>query len=784
MKNVFRVLKRDIFRLLKVPPAMVVIVALLILPSLYTWYNVRGFWNPYENTQNLSVAVVNNDEGATSDLTGDIDVGEMVTDALHENHQLDWSFPSYDEAIDNLYAGKCYAVFVIPEDFSKDLLTVTTGDFQKPDIKYYVNEKSGPISPKITDTGATTLDDTINSTFVKTVSEKAAEAIDAAWGDANDRVDAAKSQAVLRVLEAQESVDGAISAIENLENQAQNARSRITSAKSSIDTASEDIKSASDALNSLADISKELQSDYLKFSAEAVPAINNSMKSLADAYAELARMIGDLPTQDPDMQALLDRVRASADDAQAAADRYADTLANDISPAIAGGLGDLASAASSASGAVAAQETLLEQTKSILSSMDGTLSDSTYALSETSSLLNGLSDNLDTVHTDLVSIATSDVIAQALGTNELDAERVADFIGAPTRLVTETLYAPNSYGTAMAPLFMNLTFWIGAFMLMVILRQEVDHKGIKNLTLTQSYIGRYLLFAIMVVLQATICCLGLPLIGSEVTNLPALIFAGIVSSLSYLSIIYALSATLQHIGKGICIILVFAQIPGATGLYPIEMTSPFFQAIYPLLPFTYGIGAMRESICGFYGMHYLWDIVILLVYLVVFMGIGILVRPLMSNVNRMVAREIKQSGIFNGEDIEVPVRRFRLSQVIRVLTEREEYRNVVLTRYERFLRIYPRLIKWGSIVGVIVPVVLTIVFSINMTGKIIILTLWLCWLVFLFIFLVIVESMKSSIERQVRLDNMSDEDIKKLYLKRGTTEKAYVIHGADGEIHE
>ncbi|MFR5091670.1 MAG: hypothetical protein ACLTDR_06300 [Adlercreutzia equolifaciens] len=66
---------------------------------------------------------------------------------------------------------------------------------------------------------------------------------------------------------------------------------------------------------------------------------------------------------------------------------------------------------------------------------------------------------------------------------------------------------------------------------------------------------------------------------------PALIFAAALASLAYLSIIYAFSVALQHIGKGICVILVFAQIPGATGLYPIEMTSPFFQSIYPLFPF-------------------------------------------------------------------------------------------------------------------------------------------------------------------------------------------------------
>lgn len=106
MKNVFRVLKRDILRLLKVPPAMVVILALLVLPSLYTWYNVLGFWDPYESTGHLHVCVVNEDEGADSELTGHIDVGEMIVDELHGNDQLDWQFVDYDEAMDQVKSGK------------------------------------------------------------------------------------------------------------------------------------------------------------------------------------------------------------------------------------------------------------------------------------------------------------------------------------------------------------------------------------------------------------------------------------------------------------------------------------------------------------------------------------------------------------------------------------------------------------------------------------------------------------------------------------------------------
>ena len=70
-------------------------------------------------------------------------------------------------------------------------------------------------------------------------------------------------------------------------------------------------------------------------------------------------------------------------------------------------------------------------------------------------------------------------------------------MASPTEVVTEQLYPLNAYGSAMAPLFMNLTFWIGAFMLLVIMRQEVDGEGIESLTLGQRYWGRFLLLAAM-----------------------------------------------------------------------------------------------------------------------------------------------------------------------------------------------------------------------------------------------------------------------------------------------
>lgn len=180
--------------------------------------------------------------------------------------------------------------------------------------------------------------------------------------------------------------------------------------------------------------------------------------------------------------------------------------------------------------------------------------------------------------------------------------------------------------------------------------------------------------------------------------MPALFVAAAVASLAYLSIIFSLSVVLQHIGKGICIVLVFAQIPGATGLYPIEMTSGFFQAIYPLFPFTYGIGAMREAICGFYGTQYEAALAVLGLFFLVGMAFGLLVRPLMANVNRMVARQVREGGLFNGENVEVPMRPYRLSQIMRALSDKGSYGAELERRYERFSRWYPRLMRgrWCS----------------------------------------------------------------------------------------
>ncbi|MYL29957.1 YhgE/Pip domain-containing protein [Halobacillus halophilus] len=154
--------------------ALILILGLAVLPSLYAWFNIKASWDPYSQTDQLPVAVVNEDQGAVV-RDKDIDVGQELVDNLKDEESFDWQFTDRDEAMDKLEYGDYYAVIVIPETFSEHLGTVVEGNPEKSEVQYYVNEKINAIAPKITEKGATVLVDQITSQFISEVNGTVAE---------------------------------------------------------------------------------------------------------------------------------------------------------------------------------------------------------------------------------------------------------------------------------------------------------------------------------------------------------------------------------------------------------------------------------------------------------------------------------------------------------------------------------------------------------------------------------------------------------------------------------
>lgn len=172
MKNIIAILKRDLSRIRGSVVALIVAVGLVIVPTLYAWFNIAGSWDPYGNTGNLKVAVANSDDGYMSDLIPvRVNIGDTVVSALRENDQLDWRFVSEVDAVEGVRSGEYYAAVVIPENFSSRMMTVFSSDAEHAEIVYYENQKANAIAPRVTDKAASTVRQQIDETFAKTISD-------------------------------------------------------------------------------------------------------------------------------------------------------------------------------------------------------------------------------------------------------------------------------------------------------------------------------------------------------------------------------------------------------------------------------------------------------------------------------------------------------------------------------------------------------------------------------------------------------------------------------------
>lgn len=190
MREILRIFCDDTKRLLKNPVAIIVTIGLVVIPSLYAWFNIVANWDPYGNTGNLDIAVANMDQGVTiADALADFEdlpnadklaldpdktimcIGDEFVNNLRENDQINWIFVEQEEALAGVERGEYYAAIVVPENFSKDFFSFLSDDIVHPTLQYHVNAKKNAIATKITDTVVSNIKTQVNESFVNTVTE-------------------------------------------------------------------------------------------------------------------------------------------------------------------------------------------------------------------------------------------------------------------------------------------------------------------------------------------------------------------------------------------------------------------------------------------------------------------------------------------------------------------------------------------------------------------------------------------------------------------------------------
>lgn len=828
VKKAFQIFKRDILRLLKNPVALVITIGICVIPSLYAWYNIVANWDPYGNTANIKVAVANNDQGTSNEYVGELNAGDETVSKLKENDQLGWVFTDADAAVEGVKSGEYYAAIVIPDDFSANLTSMLTGTFTQPQLEYYCNEKKNAIAPKVTDTGAQTVEEQINETFVATVSETLVEKIQNAAGDldaqgaetqggilenvqrsnralqdvrdalagmqktiATSKEAGAKADETLAALSGQ--IPSLVNALDKGDALLASARTSSRNFASSLNT------TLSHGLTQMGKVSSNANVAVGKLSG----AISAAGGKVDGALADVQMIINDvngiitdireitgidsglilsaLEEQLAELQTLKDALQDQSTDIQNSAGAIAGAvssldsatqqgisamegvqqdMASTVLPQLSQGMDSFSEVSGDLTGVVTSLEPTIAQARGVLAQLTTTLDQASSTMSQADSSLEKLQGTLSTAANDVAALRASeslDKLDEILGASSAD---LADLMSSPVTLTTKAVYPVSNYGSGVAPFYTNLALWVGGCVLIAIIKLEVDGEGIGAFTATEGYFGRWLLLVVLGFAQAFIVCCGDLVLGMQCLRPELFVLAGIFTSFVYVNIIYALASAFKHIGKALVVILVIVQIPGSSGMYPIEMMPDFFQYLHPLLPFTYGISAMRETIGGMYGMDYAINLGVLAVFLAVALFIGVKLRTLMLNLNLLFDKELERTGVMICEKDDRPRERFSLRWALRAMLDTAGYREDLILRAARFEERYPKLIKAGFMLVFGLPVVLfilTATLDLEIEGKIIMLVLWIASVILADTYMIVVEYIRESMQFQLRIAELPDD---------------------------
>lgn len=715
MKNIMRIFRGDLAHATKNVIGAIVLVGLIVVPALYAWFNIAGSWDPYENTGDLKVAVANEDKGYQSDLIPlEVNMGDSVVSALRANDQFDWVFVDEDAAVEGVRSGKYYAAIVIPESFSADMMTLFSADIKHSSIIYYSNEKENAIAPRVTEKGASSIQESIDQTFAKTVAEiglkttndllsfmdegevgsyisvldrqlssaidllgdssarmssfasligstaslmestsamlgstqgSSADALDAiassksgltdvrgALGDLVETVRTAFDRASIGYDEVAASIDKALGDL----------AAGSTSAAASLNEASDEIQGLIDGMVQIRDAlaAAEPDSPVLAEFDRSIE-LQRSLKNRVDEMAQtLSGASGDIDGQRAEIADLVAQAKQSVSDVQWS---YAAQLEDELAK-LGNSLDDIAS---SSAGIADGLDGVAAGLSGVSGSLSGDLASAKAALEEAAEALGSSADKLDAARSSLRSAAESGDVEEIKRIVGSDVSTMAQFLAAPVREDRRAVYAIANNGSAMAAFYTILSLWVGAVILVAMLKVGVSDRRVSELEDAkpyQLYLGRFGMFSLLSFLQATVVCLGdVFFLGIQCEHPFLFMLAGWIAGFVFCNLIYTLTVSFGDVGKAVAVVLLVMQVAGSGGTFPIEMSAGFFQAVYPFLPFTHGIAAMHACIGGIYGNEYWVEIGTLLLFLIPSLLLGLVLRNPVIRLNRFVIERLEQT---------------------------------------------------------------------------------------------------------------------------------------------
>lgn len=716
MKQILRIYKRDLNKILSNWVAAGMILGLICLPSLYAWFNIKASWDPYGQTSGLAIAVANNDHGATL-RDQPLNLGNEIVTSLKENHNIGWVFTDEKDALAGVKHGDYYASIIIPEDFSDNIATVLTQNPQKAEILYYVNEKINAIAPKITSQGASTIIDEVSRNFIKVANgtifqifnqlgiELQSELptiqkirdlvlrVETLFPEINQAVstaqqDIAKSDQIVQKAQtdlpivAQLAKDGqdftnrfgefvdkssvalddlapnikqdlvllqqSASATEQLTGLLQDEKVDPAVVKTALDQAARRLTTAVDVTDRMAAMFQRLDSltggNHLTTLAGKLQQLKTNLQHQITLVNQIKTAIdkGEKPAAQ-----LVDNLNRLSKEASNILTDLLQRYDSEIVPQIKQGIDKAKVSAQNASKVLTDANQALPDIQRILSDVSKGLSFGGQEIAEVQKTLPGTEAKIKSLADQIRAFEKEANLDEIIELLKLNAQKEAGFFSEPVILKENKLFPIPNYGSGMSPFFTTLSLWVGALLLVSVLTVDVHHPK-EEFRSYQIYFGRYLTFGTLGLFQSLLATLGdIFILKTYVVDKLWFVLFGMLLSAVFVLIVYTLVSVFGNVGKAMAIVLLVLQLAGSGGTFPIQMTLPFFQAIHPYLPFTYGISMMREAVGGI-----LWDIVwrdflMMAVYVTVTLIIGLALKGWINRSSAKLVRKAKESELIH-----------------------------------------------------------------------------------------------------------------------------------------
>lgn len=701
MKEILRIQRHDLRAVTRSFFAILILIAVAILPALYAWVNIYANMDPYGSTGNIRIAVASRDSGIVDANGATVNKAQEVMDELRESTAIGWQFPdSADDAIEGVRSGEYYAAIIFEKNFTYNMYHFehAVSDAEVP-VTYYENAKKNAVASKITQTAASSLQEKINTKYLQTVfstifseangiesrlqSEDAIQSVILELTELRDtllRYDMAVEQFLSVSPETSAALQSAQSKLETLQvpngaklTAAQQNLARAQQTVSALDTSFS--QKLSDVEKQIADVEAAMEalknSDAAKNTSERVDSLREknqvllatlqSLRALLDdrlnlpgvqsAAAALDLMILRAGGIDSLLSALPEAADASAveqlgSDVTALCQSMRSSLSNALVPGVNTMISDFSSTLAALTPLLSSLDGMLGNLSDVTDAAGDAITDIDAALRQLRAVLQSAAGKLTEV-IDAVQSAEGDqrkeMLLRILGG---DADLYGNFFSALSDVDVQEVYSVKSYGAAMAPFYSILAVWVGGVILVSILDTHTDEKKFPHATNAQQYFGRFGIFLLMGQIQAAVIVLGDIFLLDCAPAHPWLMWlSAAVASFVFVLLIYSLTISFGDIGKAIVVVVMVVQIAGSSGSYPIEILPEIFAKIYRFFPFPYAINAMREALCGVYEQDYLVYLLELLLFGALALLIGLVVRSPFLNVNRFVSEKLEETEV-------------------------------------------------------------------------------------------------------------------------------------------